>query len=111
MVNDREDEDAAVRGAESATKGHGQRTREGCTDDTAGQDAQRVSGSVRDSALGDEAEAHDVVDDAVAALVGSPLLGAEGGGEGDGDGRHHAAHHDSGHDLIVAGGGAAVPKT
>ena len=71
-----------------------QRTGEGRADDAAGQDAQRVSGSVRDRALGDEAEAHDVVDDAVAALVGSPLPGAEGGGEGDGDGRHHAAHHD-----------------
>ena len=104
MVNDREDEDAAVRGAEGAAEGHGQRTGEGCADDTAGQDAQRVSRCVRDRALGDEAEAHDVVDDAVAALVGSPLPGAEGGGEGDGDGRHHAAHHDGSHDLIVAGG-------
>ena len=37
MVNDREDEDAAVRGAEGAAKGHGQRTGEGCTDDAAGR--------------------------------------------------------------------------
>ena len=33
MVNDREDEDAAVRGAEGAAEGHGQRTGEGCADD------------------------------------------------------------------------------
>ena len=104
MLHDREHKDAAVGCAQGAAEHHGQRTRQRRADGAAGDDPQRVGGGVRDRALGDEAEAHDIVDDAVAALIGGPLFGEEGGGQRNDDGRDHAAHHDRGHDLVVAGG-------
>ena len=76
-ANHREYEDTAVGCAQGAAEHHGERTGQRGADDAAGQDAQRVSGSIRDRALGDKAEAHNVVHDAVAALVGAPLFGGK----------------------------------
>ena len=90
--------------AQCAAEGHGKSTGDGRADNAAGQNAQRVGCCIGNSALRHEAQTHDVVHDAVAALVRRPLAGAEGGGQGDGDGRNHAAHHDGGHHLVVAGG-------
>ena len=90
--------------AQGAAEHHGERTGQRGADDAAGQDAQRVSGSIRDRALGDKAEAHNVVHDAVAALVGAPLFGAKGRRQGNRNRGHHAADHDRGHNPVVAGG-------
>ena len=79
VVNDREDEDAAVGCAECAAEGHGQGTGQSRTNDAAGQDTQGVSRCIGNRTLGDEAQTHDIVDDTVAAFVGRPLLRAEGG--------------------------------
>ena len=75
MIDHGEDEDAAVRCPQGAAKGHGEGTGQGRANDTAGQHAERVGRRVGDGALGDKAEAHDIVDDAVAALIRVHFLG------------------------------------
>jgi len=85
-------------------EGHELRAGDVCADELSGLEAQRVKRCVRDSALGDDPEVLVIIDDAAAALVGSPLPVAEGGVEGDGDVMRQSALYDSGQVLIVAGG-------
>ena len=68
VIHHREYEDATVGCAQCAAEGHGERTGDRRADNAAGQDAQRVGCCIRNSALGHEAQTHDVVHNAVAAL-------------------------------------------
>ena len=75
VIHHREYEDAAVGCAQCAAEGHGERTGDCRADNAAGQNAQRVGCRIGDGTLRHEAQTHDVVHDAVAALFRRPLAG------------------------------------
>ena len=69
-------------GHQGAVEEHGQAAGNGGAHDAGGDHAEGIACGVGDRALGDEAQTHDIVHEAVVALFRGPPPGEEGGGQG-----------------------------